>query len=345
MLITLSSMPKLFVAAEDHVFVVEQSGKEWQARAKLRDRSPDCIAADPSRPARLYCGTFGHGLWLTDDFGTTWKQSGKGVINPQLTSVAVSPTEKKEGFGVVYVGTEPSELYRSQDGGETWRKPADLLDVPSSSSWSFPPKPDTHHVRYISTDPVQPGRIYLAIEAGALLRSFDGGKTWKDRVDGGPYDTHTLATNPNAPGSLYSSAGDGYFESRDYGETWRSPEDGLRHHYLYSVTVHPSDPDTVLISASSSAWTAYNPQNAESYIYRRGDRRNWERVVKGLPPSSGTTASALSANPEKSGEFYAANNTGLYRSSDTGFTWEKLLAPWPGSNGTGYVTQIAVVNE
>src|SRR5438067_1712314 len=95
-------VPKLFVTTEDHIFVVEQSGKEWRVRAKLQELSPECIAADPSRPARLYCGTFGHGLWLTDDFGTTWKQSGKGVINPQVTSVAVSPTEKKEGFGVVY---------------------------------------------------------------------------------------------------------------------------------------------------------------------------------------------------------------------------------------------------
>jgi photosystem II stability/assembly factor-like uncharacterized protein len=185
----------------------------------------------------------------------------------------------------------------------------------------------------------------LAIEAGALIRSFDGGKTWKDRVDGGPYDTHTLATNPNAPGRLYSSAGDGYFESRDYGETWRSPENGLRHHYLYSIAVHPSDADTVLISASSSAWTAYDPQNAESYVYRKVDGGNWERIVKGFPPSAGTTASAISANPEKTGEFYAANNTGLYRSSDAGSTWEKLVAPWPGSNGTGFVGQIAVVNE
>src|SRR5678816_921867 len=64
---------------------------------------------------------------------------------------------------------------------------------------------------------------------GALIRTFDGGQTWRDRVRGGPYDTHTAATHALAPGRIYSAAGDGYFESTDAGDSWRSPDDGLRH--------------------------------------------------------------------------------------------------------------------
>jgi photosystem II stability/assembly factor-like uncharacterized protein len=66
-------------------------------------------------------------------------------------------------------------------------------------------------------------RLFVAIEAGALVRTFDGGRTWRDRVRGGPYDTHTAVTNPLAPGRIYSAAGDGYFESTDAGDSWRSP--------------------------------------------------------------------------------------------------------------------------
>jgi len=57
--------------------------------------------------------------------------------------------------------------------------------------------------------------------------TFDDGRTWRDRVRGGPYDTHTAVTHPLAPGRIYSAAGDGYFESTDAGGSWRSPEDDL----------------------------------------------------------------------------------------------------------------------
>jgi len=52
-------------------------------------------------------------------------------------------------------------------------------------------------------------RVFVAIEAGALVRTFDGGRIWRDRVRGGPYDTHTALTHPLAPGRIYSAAGDG----------------------------------------------------------------------------------------------------------------------------------------
>jgi len=37
----------------------------------------------------------------------------------------------------------------------------------------------------------------------------------------GPYDTYSLASHKNMPGQLYSAAGDGYFESYDYGQIWK----------------------------------------------------------------------------------------------------------------------------
>jgi hypothetical protein len=55
------------------------------------------------------------------------------------------------------------------------------------------------------------------------------------------------------PGRLYSAAGDGYFESYDYGQTWnRSTTAVLRHHgYIFGLAVDSSDPQTVIVSASN----------------------------------------------------------------------------------------------
>lgn len=310
--------------------MIEHLDGEWIAASKLPGTNPQHIVSDHFNPARLYLATYGQGLYVTDDYGLSWKCTGKEITNRFVTAVEVSTTEENDGFGVVYAGTEPSAFYRSDDGGATWDEPARLTDIVSSSSWSFPPKPDTHHVRYILADPVRSGAIYVAIEAGALIRSFDGGYTWKDRVRGGPYDTHVMTTNASSPGRLYSSAGDGYFESSDYGESWDAKDRGLRNHYLYCVSVHPSDPDTVLVSASPSPWRAYSPGNAESHAYRKINRETW-REVKLDPESYASTVSVFAPNPKVEKEFYAANSLGIYRSVNAGLTWEKLPIPWSDS--------------
>jgi hypothetical protein len=97
-------------------------------------------------------------------------------------------------------------------------------------------------LRWIEPDANNPDYVFAAIEAGALVQSHDGGKTWIDRKKQGPYDTHTLVTHSKAPRRLYSSAGDGYFESFDYGETWTRPMEGLGHGYLFGSAVDSSDP-------------------------------------------------------------------------------------------------------
>jgi hypothetical protein len=203
-----------------------------------------------------------------------------------------------------------------------------LRALPSAVTWSFPPRPHTHHVRWIETDVTVAERVFVAIEAGALVRTFDGGRTWHDRVRGGPYDTHTAATHALAPGRIYSAAGDGYFESTDAGETWRSPEDGLQHRYLVGVAVDPTDPDTVIVSATDGPFVAYRPQSAEAYLYRSTGRNRWEQAMTGLPQAKGTTVSRFATHPTEPGAIYAANNRGLFRSDDAGGSWKAPDVPW-----------------
>jgi photosystem II stability/assembly factor-like uncharacterized protein len=341
-----NSFQKLFVAFDDQLSVFEHDCGKWSLSSKLRGTEPRCVLLDPLKKGRVYCGTFARGLWASDDNGNSWNQIAKETIEGGITSMAISPKESGTGgYGAVYVGTEPSVLYSSDDGGKSWKISKEMLELSSSKSWSFPPKPYTHHVRTIVLDPNHLGLIYLAIEAGALIRSFDGGKTWKDRVVRGPYDTHNLVASPTSPGRIYSAAGDGYFESLDYGDTWQTPDKGLEHTYLYSVAVHPKDPDTILISASDGPWSAYNASNAESYIYRKTADSNWENILQGLAPSKGTTASFLVANSNVEGEFFAANNTGIYRTNDCGLSWERIDLPWPKSFETQNAHYLAFENS
>jgi hypothetical protein len=193
-----------------------------------------------------------------------------------------------------------------------------------------PPRPWTHHVRWIEPDTSNPDYLFVAIE-GALVQSHDGGRTWIDRVKEGPYDTHTLATHPKAPRRLYSSAGDGYFESFDYGKSWTRPMEGLKHGYLAGLAVDSGNPDVVIVSASDGPIKSFSPKDAETFLYRKCDEdgKKWNVISNGLSRPDGTTMPILASNRKVPGEFYAANNHGIFISTDSGESWRKLRTEWP----------------
>jgi photosystem II stability/assembly factor-like uncharacterized protein len=285
----------------------------------LADERPTCLCADAGVPGRAWCGTHRGGVFCSDDAGASWHPVGLGDL--RITAISASPVEA----GVVLVGTEPSDVWRSDDDGETWRRTSRLDELPSSTEWSFPPRPDTHHVRWIACHPQRPGRLWVAVEAGALITTADGGRTWQDRVAGGPYDTHELSIHPQAPDTLRVAAGDGYCESRDGGATWARPRAGLEVGYLRSVAIDPGRPDVVLVSASSHAHSAYVAGRSDGRIYRREGDGRWERVIDGWPDPPATIAPLLTAG-SIAGALVAADERGVHRSDDGGTSWRQVAA-------------------
>jgi photosystem II stability/assembly factor-like uncharacterized protein len=321
-------MAKIYLALEDDLLVVLGGNAE----PRLERTAPRCLAADPARPERLWCGATGRGAWRSDDAGATWRPAGDDLAGLDVSALAVGPGEE-----VVYAGIDPSALWRSEDAGRSWERLASLNELPSAPTWSFPPRPATSHVRWITLDPAASERLCVCIEAGALVRSPDGGRTWTDRLPDGPADTHVLAAHPAAPGRLYSAAGDGfsmrgrgYSESRDGGDTWQRPDEGIERHYLYGLAVDPGDPDTIVVSAADSPLRAHTAAAADSTVYRRTGGGPWREVREGLPDPRGSVRALFASNPAEPGVFYAAGNRGLFRSADKGESWEPVVAPLPG---------------
>ena len=318
-------MPTYYAALSDRLLVGDG---EWTEQ--LRGHTLECVAADGRAPERAFVGTVDAGLQRTTDGGETWRQ----VLDAgdRTTSVTVSPGDPD----VVWAGTEPSAVYRSIDGGSTWTEREGLTALDSASRWSFPPRPHTHHVRWLAVAPDDPDQLYVAIEAGAFVRSPDGGKTWQDHPDGGRRDNHTLATHPDTPERVYTAAGDGYALSTDRGETWnsveprsandasggqpRAPQDGLDDRYVWSVAVHPDDPDTVVVSAARGARSAHST-SGESYVYRTAGG-GWAPAMDGLPGPDGLARAVLASDD---GGFAALTNHGLFRSAE-GTAWRRVGA-------------------
>lgn len=349
-------MAQIFLAFDGGLAVLSKSGQgksgqgksgqdengSWTASLVLAGHECKCLAVDPHRPQQVYCGTFDAGLWCSDDAGATWNPVTGELPHPAVTAVAVSPLEEQRGAGVLWAGTEPSALFRSEDSGHTWQEQQGLQTLPSKPTWSFPPRPWTHHVRWIEPDPTVAERLFVGIELGGVMRSLDGGQTWEDRKPNSQHDCHTLRTHPLAPGLLYEAAGGGFAESRDGGATWQRDDDGMRHHYLWGLAVDPGDPETVVVSASPGPRAAHNDQYAEAMLYRRTQGESWQPLSEGLPEAKGTRAYVLATHPAEPGVFYAATRRDLYRSANGGVSWQKQAIDWPEQATFTSVNAVAI---
>src|SRR5258705_2099032 len=104
----------------------------WTVDERLGGRSPECVAVDLRRPAQVYCGTARAGLFRSRDSGRNWEPVGPGIDHPMITAVDVGHAGKADGFGIVYAGTEPSAVFRSDNGRDTSAGLARLRALPST---------------------------------------------------------------------------------------------------------------------------------------------------------------------------------------------------------------------
>lgn len=322
-------MNAIYFFTNHHFVSLKEVQGKWEL--SVRDVEVNFVSfAYDQKASRVYAGSFDHGLWMSDDEGAHWVRIAEELLPDRIMSLAVSPHENTDRFQTLWLGSEPSALYRSDDGGKTWIDFPALLELPSASSWSFPPRPHTHHVRTIQIDPHDGNRIFVGIELGGVMQSDDQGLSWQDRKPGSQYDVHSLTMTASAPGRIYEAAGGGYAYSTDNGASWETDNEGLGDYtYLVNLAVNQSDPDRVIASAARSPCLAYQPARAESVLVVKDGGESWRIIENGLPESQGSTTFHLMADPSKAHHFYAINNKGFYQSEDGGLTWQEITVDWP----------------
>jgi photosystem II stability/assembly factor-like uncharacterized protein len=322
---------RLFAATEEGVARVRVGRGRVEAEIVLEGLHPQCVAVDPNDPQRVFAGTLDDGLLHSLDGGTTWARAGT-LGAARVMSVAVSPCDVVDALSVVYAGTEPSNLYRSEDDGRTWEALVALRDVPSAPSWSFPPRPWTSHVRAIALHHRDPGILFAGIELGGVMRSLDRGATWEDRKSGSYPDSHALATHPLALDRVYEAAGGGVALSDDRGETWRTVDDGMDLHYVWSLAVDRSDPDLWYVSAAPGPMQAHGDRRAGAALYRRRGGAPWQRLDGdgAMGRDLEVMPYALVAASERPGIVIAAMRNGeIAVTEDAGDSWRVLEGRLP----------------
>lgn len=332
---------RLAAATLTDITIVDVADGAATTRHTLTAPATSSVAIDPLDPDRIVAGTFDRGAWLTRDLGDSWASIGHGVHSTHVSAVAMSPARRGDAGSALYVGTEPANLYRSEDDGATWAFFPALPELPSSRTWSFPPRPWTHHTRWITPHPDDPDLLFVGVELGGVMRSTDGGQTWEDRKPGSQHDCHSLAIPAADPDRLYEAAGGGVAISLDRGVTWQAADDGMDRHYAWSVAVDPADPELWYVSASTGARAAHRTDggDAQAVLYRTDDARRWHPI--GAPAGQDPAAPlhhpnrampyALATLPGWPGGLIVGLRDGtLLLSGDRGATFAPVAADIPG---------------
>jgi len=279
-----------------------------------------CVSADPRAEHNVYAGTQGGGVLRSDDGGRTWRPSGlDGWVVKSLAISAAAP-------GRVYAGTEPACLFVSEDRGETWRELGGFRRIFSRRFWFSPAeRPFKAYVQGIALSPKDPDLIVAGIEAGAVVRSADAGRSWQDHRRGAMRDCHHLVAHATVDGRLYEGGYGGGACSTDAGETWRRPA-GLDRKYGWAVAADAANPNCWYVSVAPGVQA--HSDHAQAAIFR-SDGGHWRRVSGGLPEPLDFMPYALISGPAP-GQLLAGLASGeMWESHDHGDSWTKLNLRMP----------------
>ena len=334
LLILFSSFVALQAEKYDETFF---NNLEWRNIGPNRGGRSLSSMGSPGRPNEYYFGATGGGLWKTTDGGNTWFPVTDGKItSSSIGAVAVAETNPD----IVYIGggetqlrgsiTQGDGVYRSTDGGETWRHVG---------------LRETQAIARIRIHPTDPDIVYVAAlghpygdnEQRGIFRSKDGGNSWEKILykspKAGGVDISIDRTNPKV---IYASLWQvyrrawkmwgggpfsGIYKSTDGGDTWTEltknpgmPEEPIG---KIGMAVSPADANRV--------WAIV--EAPEGGVFRSDDGgKSWERTNDDRKiRQRHFYYSRIVADPWDRETVYALN-TRLYKSTDGGVTFDTQIS-------------------
>ncbi len=314
------------------VFRRSTAGGDWQH--VLGSVEAYTVVVHPGDSSTVFAGT-SDGVWRSTDAGATFKRTAFPDANRQVWSFLVDARDPKR----IFAGASPIDVYRSDDGGGSWRKLATPKIGPHCSG------PFASRVMRLAQNPRQPDEIYAALEINGVMRSTDGGETWSDCSDGlikladrphlkskivsdttaeGMLDGHAITINPTDPGSPIVALRMGLFRTTDHGKTWQDMEVGRFSPTTYGrdVRVSPTEPNTLYAALSVAA------ASHDGGLYRSQDGgKTWQRFDKVQVHGTIMSIGLHARDPNQ--VYIGARYEGeVFGTQDGGKSWQSM--PLPG---------------
>jgi photosystem II stability/assembly factor-like uncharacterized protein len=257
------------VSYGDGVYKSEDGGKTWKNMGLKNSEHISEIIVHPTNPNIIYVGAYGpvwseggdRGVFKSTDGGITWANvksvsayTGVNdlVMDPRNPEVLYAAFHQRIRKVFTYIGGGPeSALYKSTDGGTTWKKLEGGL-----------PGGELGRIG-LAISPVNPDVLYAVVEAkdgkGGIFRSADKGASWEKRnsfsTSGNYYQEVTC--DPNDVNKIFIT--DTYYKvSSDGGKTVSNLGELNKHIDNHCIWIDPKDTEHLLVGCDGGIYESWD---------------------------------------------------------------------------------------
>ena len=265
------------VSVGDGIYRSSDGGDSWQKLGLDKTERIARVAIDPADSSKVFACALGplfndsdeRGVFVTKDAGKTWEKTLAGAPDAGCADLSVDPKDGKVVYATLWQhrrkpdfftsGGPKSGLFKSTDGGATWRKLTKGL-----------PEGDLGRIA-VAVSPAKSSVVYATVEAKktGLYRSDDAGETWAPIstaavVAGRPFYFSRLVADPVNPNRVYKTSF-GAGTSDDGGKTW-SALSGNFHGDVHAIWVNPKNTDELLLGSDGGAYHSWDRGNRWLFI-------------------------------------------------------------------------------
>ncbi|NED97329.1 exo-alpha-sialidase [Phytoactinopolyspora alkaliphila] len=305
------------------------------------------------RPRILAGASYDHwgpAVSWSDDLGATWSEApdGSGIRFPANLGASVEQVwqirpDTADRPGVVWAGTEPSALWRSGDGGETFALCEGLWNHPHRPTWQ--PGGGGQALHTVLPHPSDENRVMVAMSTGGVYVSDDAAQSWNPSNSGigagflpgeePEYGqcVHKVARDATDPDRLFAQNHGGVYRSDDGGKSWTPIADGLPSDFGFPVVAHPHRAGTAWVVPLTADIERMPPERTLQ-VWRTGDAgATWTKSIIGMPGMfyASVLRDAFTADDvaDPAGVYLGTRDGSVYASADEGQTWSEVLTHLP----------------
>ncbi|HVO04766.1 MAG TPA: hypothetical protein VMT54_21405 [Candidatus Cybelea sp.] len=337
---------RMLVGSRKGLFILEPERKAaWRiAREAFLGQPVSMVMHDP-RDGALYValnlGHFGAKLHRSDDGGTSWTEVAapafpKAEGDEKAPSVGMVWALEPAGAdmpGVIWAGTMPAGLFRSEDKGGSWSLNAPFEAIPGKASW-FGGGNDAPGLHSIALHPRDSRRMILGISCGGAWATEDAGQSWtgaakgmwaaymppEERENPNTQDPHRIVRCRDHPDTLWIQHHNAQFRSTDGAKEWNT----ISETFGFAVAAHPRDPETAwFVPAQKDEMRI--PSEGDFCVLKTEDGgRSFRRITAGLPGKPCYDLiyrHALDVDGDGRDLAFGSTTGNLWASGDSGESW------------------------
>lgn len=254
-----------------------------------------------------------------------WKDLTNGLKERSIKALAINPNKSQ----LIFIGT-PRAVYKSEDRGNNWKRVLAISEVNS-----------------IIVDPKNTSVVYVATSRG-IFKSSDDGKNWR-RVFTASDDEQRYALNiaihPKNSNEIYVGTKAGLFTSKDAGEKWEVVT-GIERVAIYKIAINEASDNQIFLATSKGIYKSSDSTGNFDLVFAMTEEEvedddNGETEFESSDSDNGRDfvrqVSDIEFDPANKDIIFAATNKGIFRSSDSGGTWQVFEANGLINNQINYI--------